>query len=85
MGGLNPTEIDHASILVREICKGGVTIIWVEHVLKAIMNSCHRVIVIHHGEKIADMPPEQVVTNPVVIEAYLGKKAKKYEEGEQTC
>lgn len=80
MGGLNPTEIDHASELVRDICRSGVTIIWVEHVLKAIMSSCHRVIVIHHGEKIADMPPEQVVTNQIVIEAYLGKKARAYAE-----
>jgi len=78
MGGLNPTEIDEASLLVRDICKTGITIIWVEHVLKAIMNSCHRVIVIHHGEKIADMPPEQIVTNKAVIDAYLGKKAKEY-------
>lgn len=85
MGGLNPTEIDHASILVRDICKSGVTIVWVEHVLKAIMNSCHRVIVIHHGEKIADMPPEQIVINPVVIEAYLGKKANSYKKGEPIC
>jgi len=80
MGGLNPAEIDHASALVRDICLSGVTIIWVEHVLKAIMSSCHRVIVIHHGEKIADMPPEQAVTNQAVIEAYLGKKARAYAE-----
>ncbi len=78
MGGLNPAEIDTASELVRQICASGITIVWVEHVLKAIMNSCHRVVVINHGEKIADMPPEQVVINPVVIEAYLGKKAKAY-------
>jgi branched-chain amino acid transport system ATP-binding protein len=78
MGGLNPTEVDHASELVRAICEGGCTIVWVEHVLKAIMNVCHRVVVIHHGEKIADMPPDQVVSNPVVIEAYLGKKARDY-------
>ena len=80
MGGLNPAEIDHASALVRDICLSGVTIIWVEHVLKAIMSSCHRVIVIHHGEKIADMPPEQAVANQTVIEAYLGKKAGSYAE-----
>ncbi len=78
MGGLNPAEIDTASELVRQICASGITIVWVEHVLKAIMSSCHRVVVINHGEKIADMPPEQVVVNPVVIEAYLGKKAKAY-------
>ncbi len=78
MGGLNPTEIDTASVLVRQICAGGVTIIWVEHVLKAIIDSCHRVVVINHGEKIADMPPAEVVMNAAVIEAYLGKKASAY-------
>ena len=76
MGGLNATEMDQASTLVVDICKGGVTIIWVEHVLKAIMNSSHRVVVINQGEKIADAAPEQVVENPSVIAAYLGTKAK---------
>ncbi len=76
MGGLNATEIEQASILVRDICKGGVTIIWVEHVLKAIMNSSNRVVVINQGEKIADAPPEQIVENPDVIAAYLGKKKR---------
>jgi branched-chain amino acid transport system ATP-binding protein len=76
MGGLNATEIEQASILVRDICKGGVTIIWVEHVLKAIMNSSNRVVVINQGEKIADAPPEKIVENPDVIAAYLGTKKR---------
>ena len=76
MGGLNPTEIEQASLLVRDICKGGVTIIWVEHVLRAIMNSSDRVVVINQGEKIADAPPEQIVENPSVIAAYLGSKGR---------
>jgi branched-chain amino acid transport system ATP-binding protein len=76
MGGLNATEIEQASVLMRNICKEGVTIIWVEHVLKAIMNSSNRVIVINQGEKIADAPPEQIVENPDVIAAYLGTKGK---------
>jgi branched-chain amino acid transport system ATP-binding protein len=76
MGGLNATEIEQASILVRDICKRGVTIIWVEHVLKAIMNSSNRVVVINQGEKIADAPPEKIVENPNVIAAYLGTKKR---------
>jgi len=76
MGGLNATEIEQASLLVRDICKGGVTIIWVEHVLKAIMNSSNRVVVINQGEKIADAPPKQIVENPDVIAAYLGTKKR---------
>jgi branched-chain amino acid transport system ATP-binding protein len=74
MGGLNATEIEQASGLVRDICKGGVTIIWVEHVLKAIMNSSNRVVVINQGEKIADASPGEIVQNPNVIAAYLGAK-----------
>ena len=74
MGGLNATEIEQASRLVRDICKGGVTIIWVEHVLKAIMNSSNRVVVINQGEKIADASPGEIVQNPNVIAAYLGAK-----------
>ena len=76
MSGLNATEIEQASLLVREICKEGVTIIWVEHVLRAIMNSSNRVVVINQGEKIADASPGEVVENPEVIAAYLGTKRR---------
>jgi branched-chain amino acid transport system ATP-binding protein len=74
MGGLNPKEVEDASALVMRIRDTGVTVILVEHVMKAIMRISDRVIVIHHGEKIADDSPHQVVRNPGVIAAYLGER-----------
>jgi branched-chain amino acid transport system ATP-binding protein len=75
MGGLNPTEIDHACELVRTIRDTGVTVIWVEHHMKAIMRTADRVIVLHHGVKIADAAPQEIVRHPDVIKAYLGEGA----------
>ncbi len=75
MGGLNPSEVDVASGMVEEIRRGGVTVILVEHVMKAIMRISDRVVVVNQGEKIAEGPPAQVVREPAVLAAYFGKRS----------
>ena len=74
MGGLNATEVDDASDLVRQIRASGVTVVLVEHVMKAIMRISDRVVVMNQGEKIAEGRPESVVEEPAVLAAYFGKR-----------
>jgi ABC-type branched-subunit amino acid transport system ATPase component len=72
MAGLNPAEVDDAMLLVRRIRDSGVTVLMIEHVMKAIMSICDRIIVLHHGELIAEGTPDHIANDPQVIEIYLG-------------
>ncbi len=73
MAGLNPKEMEDTLQLIRRVHAGGMTIFLVEHVMKAIMSVSHRVMVLHHGEKIAEGSPQEVVQNQKVVDAYLGQ------------
>ena len=72
--GLNPKETDEAIASLRKIHKTGITLFVVEHVMKAIMTVADRIIVLHHGRKIAEGAPTEIATNKEVIEAYLGRE-----------
>ncbi len=73
MAGLNPAEVGEAMELVTKIRQRGITIIMIEHVMKAIMGICDRIIVLHHGEKIAEGTPQEIATSKQVVEVYLGE------------
>jgi branched-chain amino acid transport system ATP-binding protein len=72
MAGLNPAEIDQAVALVGKLSERGLTIVIVEHVMRAIMAVARHIVVLDHGQKIAEGAPKQIVENPEVIRAYLG-------------
>ncbi len=73
MAGLNPTEVAEAMELVARIREEGITVFMIEHVMKAIMSVCDRIMVLHHGEKIAEGTPQEIASSKKVIEVYLGE------------
>jgi branched-chain amino acid transport system ATP-binding protein len=73
VSGLNPTEVSQTIQTIQQIRKSGITVIMIEHILKVVMALCERVVVLNCGVQIAEGTPEEVVTNEVVIEAYIGK------------
>jgi branched-chain amino acid transport system ATP-binding protein len=73
MAGLNPAEVAQAMELVTRIRDKGITVFMIEHVMKAIMGVCDRIMVLHHGVKIAEGTPQEIASSKTVIEVYLGE------------
>jgi len=72
MAGLNPSEMSASIDLVRKVNETGVTILFVEHVMKAVVSLCKRIVVLNEGRVLCEGMPEDVMRNPEVIAAYLG-------------
>jgi branched-chain amino acid transport system ATP-binding protein len=77
MAGLRPTECDQIVAVFRELNRAeGLTILLIEHVMRAVMALAQRIVVLHHGEVIAHGAPDEVVRNPAVLESYLGEETE---------
>ena len=72
--GLNSVEMDAALALIRAIAARGVTVILIEHLMKVVLSVCSRIVVLHHGELIASGAPADIVKDPRVVQAYLGRR-----------
>ena len=74
MSGLNPTELVEMLALLRRLHADGIGLIVIEHIMAAMMRLAQRIVVLHHGEKIAEGRPEEISRDPKVVDAYLGEE-----------
>ena len=81
MAGLTSREIEDIMALIQEVRREGTTLMVIEHVMKAIMGISSRIIVLHHGQKIAEGTPAEISENRQVIAAYLGEKYSRGMQG----
>ena len=76
MAGLRPTECDLMVEVFRGLNREGLTILLIEHVMRAVMALAQHIGVLHHGEVIARGTPQEIVRNPAVLESYLGEETE---------
>jgi branched-chain amino acid transport system ATP-binding protein len=74
MAGLNPAEIDGAVALIQQIRDRGISLVVIEHVMRAIRRLSDRIMVLYHGEKLTEGVPDSVLNDPQVVAAYLGRR-----------
>jgi branched-chain amino acid transport system ATP-binding protein len=80
-GGLNPAETQAMLALVRRLRDAGITILYIEHDMRAVMGTCDRIMVLNYGEKLAEGTPQEIQHDEAVIEAYLGRRASAQRSG----
>jgi branched-chain amino acid transport system ATP-binding protein len=74
MSGLNPAELQDMLALLRQLHADGIGLIVIEHIMAAMMRLAERIVVLHHGEKIAEGRPDAIARDPRVVDAYLGEE-----------
>lgn len=79
MAALNPVEMREIMDLIRSLRDDGITLLVVEHHMRAIMTVCDRILVLNFGRLLADGPPQQIANDPVVVQAYLGRSAEAHQ------